>query len=52
MLRTYLNALLGGSQGAKEIEHPRTMRKIVEKLPHSMQDRWRVKENHVFEKRK
>jgi len=31
------NALCGGLQGAKEIEHPGIMRKIVEQLPLTMQ---------------
>ena len=35
------NAMLGLPMSAREIEHPRVMREILEKLSYSLQERWR-----------
>ena len=45
------NVMSGISPGAREMDHPKTMRKIIEKLPYQLQDRWRriadnIRESH------
>ena len=35
------NGMLGLPMSAREIEHPRIMREVLEKLSYSLQDRWR-----------
>lgn len=49
MLMSCKNAVSGLSLGAREIEHPRTMRKVLEKLPFPMQDRWRRVADKILE---
>ena len=41
MLESCKNAFSNISLGSREIEHPKTIRTIMEKLPNYMQDRWR-----------
>lgn len=41
MLISCKNAMISTSLGTHEIEHPKAMRAILEKLPFPMQDRWR-----------
>ncbi|KAK4326945.1 hypothetical protein Pmani_002549 [Petrolisthes manimaculis] len=50
MLLSCKNAMTGISQRGREIEHPKTMRKIIEKLPIFMQDRWRRIADNIAEK--
>ncbi|KAK3890499.1 hypothetical protein Pcinc_005579 [Petrolisthes cinctipes] len=50
MLISCKNAMTGISQRGREIEHPKTMRKIIEKLPVFMQDRWRRIADNIAEK--
>ena len=40
-LRTCYNSMADMVSGVSELDHPKTMRKILEKLPLSIQDRWR-----------
>lgn len=49
MLTSCKNAVIGGALGGREIEHPKTMRKILEKLPYFMQDRWRRVADRIWE---
>ena len=43
------NVMAGTSKGMRETDHPRTMRKVVEKLPFNLQDRWRRVEDTILE---
>lgn len=49
MLISCKNAILGSSLNAKEIEHPKTMRVILEKLPFSLHERWRRLADTILE---
>ncbi|KAK3886574.1 hypothetical protein Pcinc_009223 [Petrolisthes cinctipes] len=51
MLISCKNAMTAASLGAREIEHPKTMRAILEKLPFPMQDRWRRKADGIVEEK-
>lgn len=61
MLRDFIISLLcsepalmllsGGLLGVKEIEHSRTKRRIIERLPQSMEDRWRREVYHISERK-
>ena len=53
-LTSCLNVMQNIPLGARETDHPRTMRKVVEKLPSYLQDSWRRQAHkiHEFEKRK
>ena len=39
-LRTCYNSLADTVSGVSELDHPKTMRRILEKLPLNIQDRW------------
>ncbi|KAF0303259.1 hypothetical protein FJT64_024760 [Amphibalanus amphitrite] len=43
------NVMSGISPGARETDHPKTMRKIIEKLPYNLQDQWRRLADHIHE---
>ncbi|XP_043222648.1 uncharacterized protein LOC122381925 [Amphibalanus amphitrite] len=48
-LRSCNNVMSGISPGARETDHPKTMRKIIEKLPYNLQDQWRRLADHIHE---
>ena len=48
-LRTCYNSMEDMLTGTSELDHPRTMRKILEKLPLHIQDRWRRLADDVSE---
>ena len=43
------NIMSGISPGARETDHPKTMRKIIEKLPYQLQDKWRHLADKIHE---
>ena len=51
-LTSCLNVMKSIPSGARETDHPRTMRKIVEKLPNYLQDSWRRKADKIKEDEK
>ena len=48
-LRTCRNAISTVPYEAREMEHPKTLLKIVEKLPYHIQDRWRRRADSIYE---
>ena len=49
VLRTCRNATVDEPYYGNELEHPKTLLKILEKLPYAMQDRWRRKADNILE---
>ena len=50
ILRTCLNATLSKTSVVNELEHPKTLLKILEKFPTQIKDRWRRKVDRISEK--
>ena len=48
LLRNCKNAICG-VRGSVEVDHPKTMREIMKKLPYSLQDKWRRKVDYIYE---
>ncbi|XP_043195315.1 uncharacterized protein LOC122366790 [Amphibalanus amphitrite] len=51
-LTSCLNVMQSIPLGARETDHPRTMRKVVEKLPSHLQDSWRRRAHKIQESEK
>ena len=51
-LRTCYNSMEDMLTGTSELDHPKTMRKILEKLPLNIQDRWRRLADDVSKQKK
>ena len=44
------NVMNGIDPGARETDHPKTMRRVIDKLPYPMQDQWRRRADQIRER--